>query len=102
MAGSEQTFTPSYGYGINITGAATTANAVVDLNGKRHTVCITNTGTDPVFIRTGDSTVVATAADYPVLGGSQITVSKDAIHTHIAVIAPAGAPVVYAIPGSGF
>ena len=102
MAGKEATFTPSYGRGIANTTSTTTSNSEIDSNGNRQSVVITNTGTDLVFAHTGDSSVVATAADYPVLGGSQVSISKDARDTHIAIIASAGNPLVYAIAGSGF
>ena len=102
MAGKEATFTPSYGSGVVVITSITTSNIKIDSNGNRQSVVVTNTGTDLVFVRTGDSSVVATASDYPVLGGSQISISKDARDTHIAMIAAAGTPLVGAIAGSGF
>ena len=102
MAGKDATFTPSYGRGIANTTSTTTSRNEIDSNANRQSVVITNTGTDLVFVKTGGSTVVATAADYPVLGGAQVSVSKDARDTHIAMISSAGTPLVYAISGSGF
>ena len=101
MASKIQTFAPSYGNGISITGAATTANAEIDSNRTRSALTVTNTGSDLVYVRTGDSTVVATSADYPVLGGTQVSLSKFEDHSHIAVIAPSGSPVVKAMSGLG-
>ena len=102
MAGKEAAFTPSYGRGIANTTSTSTSRNEVDSNANRQSVTVTNTGTVVVFVKTGDSSVVATAADFPVLGGTQVAISKDARDTHIAMIATSGTPLVYAIAGSGF
>ena len=102
MAGKEAAFTPSYGRGVVVITSITTSNIEIDPNGKRQSVAIVNTGTEMVFVRTGDSSVVATATDFPVVGGRQLTISKDARDTHIAMISASGTPLVAAISGSGF
>jgi len=101
MAGSQQTFTPSYGRGIANTTSTTTSRDEIDPSGYRQSVTVTNSGTELVFVRAGLSNVVATAADYPILGGTQVSISKDGRYTHIAMISASGTPVVYAIAGSG-
>jgi hypothetical protein len=96
-----QTFSPAYGTGVNATASSTSAN--VALAGRpSHSLCITNGGTVIAYIRTGDSTVAATAADYPVLGGQQVTLTVNMEHTHIAYIAPSGSPPLQFMRGEGF
>lgn len=101
MAGSLQTFTPAYGNGDSLTAGATSASLEIDSSANRPSVVITNDGDDIVYVRTGDSSVVATTADYPILGKNQVSISKDHRHTHIAIIAPVGTPIVHAIAGNG-
>ena len=95
-----QSFAPGYGSGQSVTGGA--ASAVAALRGSTSTaLCLTNTGTDLVYVRTGDRTAVATAADYPVLGGQLVSITVNADHTHVAYIAPSGSPVLLVMRGEG-
>lgn len=96
-----QSFAPGYGTGVNVTAGAASANAA--LPGATSTAaCITNSGTVIAFVRTGGSTVTASNADYPVLGGQQVVITINADHTHFAYIAPAGAPTLQVMRGEGF
>jgi len=95
-----QSFSPGYGTGVTVTAGATSANTA--LRGATSTaLCLTNTGTVIAYIRTGDSTAVATAADYPVFGGQQVSITINANHTHFAYIAPSGSPVLHVMRGEG-
>lgn len=95
-----QSFAPGYGSGITVTAGA--ASAVSALLGATSTaLCITNTGTVIAYVRTDGPTAVATAADYPVLGGQQVTITINADHTHVAYIAPSGAPALHVMRGEG-
>jgi hypothetical protein len=103
MSGNERTFGPAYQSGVTETAGAVSKSKVIDKDGHRKSVVVTNTGTDPIYVRCGKgSSIVATTADYLVLGGTQVSISKDPFHDYIAVIAPAGAPVMHAISGTGF
>ncbi len=98
-------FFPSFGQGVSVTTAATTANEVIDKENSADSVVISNLGTAVAYVRTYDSNVsgdeVATIADYAVLGGSQIPLSKFKRHDRIAYIAPAGTPALHIIKGKG-
>ncbi len=95
-----QSFAPGYGSNQSVTGGAASVTAAL-LGATSASLCLTNTGTDLVYVRTGDSTAVATAADYPVLGGQQVSITINANHTHVAYIAPSGAPVLLIMRGEG-
>jgi hypothetical protein len=95
-----QTFAPGFGTGVVITTAAGSAATAVrpGTNG----LCLTNTGTVTVYMRTGDSSAVASTADYPVLAGQQVTITRFADFTHVATISPAGAGELHVMGGQGF
>lgn len=96
-----QSFAPGFGSGITVTGGA--ASAAWALRGATSTaLCLTNTGTATIYVRTDGPTAVATIADYPVLSGQQVTITINADHTHIAYIAPSGAPTLHVMRGEGF
>ena len=93
------TFAPTYTKGVAVSPAASSASTQVGEGSK--TICLTNTGTGICYVRTGVSGVAATTADYPVLAGSQVTISKPQDHTHVAYISAAGT-TLHIIPGEGF
>ncbi len=95
-----QSFSPGYGSGVSVTAGAASVTAAL-LGATSTSLCLTNSGTDIAYVRTGDSTAVATAADYPVLGGQQVSITINANHTHFAYIAPSGAPVLHVMRGEG-
>ncbi len=96
-----QTFSPGFGTGVNVTAGA--GSLVAELLGApSFTLCITNFGTDRAFIRTGNANAVATIADYAVPGGQQVTITVNPAHTHVAYIAPSGAPALQFLRGEGF
>lgn len=95
-----QSFSPGYGTGVTVTAGAASAAAAL-LGPTSTSLCLTNTGTVVAYVRTGDSTVAAKTADYPVLGGQQVSITINAGHTHFAYIAPSGAPVLHVMRGEG-
>lgn len=96
-----QSFSPGWGTGVSVTTGA--SSAVTALAGKDSTsLCVTNLGDAVLYFRTGGSNAVATTADYPVLGGQQVSVTINRDHTHIAYIAPSGTPAMHAMRGEGF
>lgn len=93
-----ETFAPRWGSNTPI---VTGASAAVEKGAGSKSILATNTGTETVYIRTGLSVVAATAADYPVLAGSQITISKAMDHTHVATFS-AAAGAIEIMAGEGF
>ena len=103
-----KSFQPTYGAGQTQTGAAASASYVCDAAVKRSgggnkTIVVTNNDTtNPVYVRIGQGTQVASIADYEVLAGSKESLSKSEMDDQIAIIAPAGSPSVHFIVGEGF
>jgi hypothetical protein len=95
-----QSFSPGYGSGVIVTAGAASATASL-LGATSTALCITNSGTVIAYLRTGDSGAAASTADYPVLGGQQVSITINANHTHFAYIAPSGAPVLHVMRGEG-
>ncbi len=94
-----QTLNPAYGKGI--TGSVTGTSAASEIGFGHKTLCLTNLGAETVYVRVGLSGVVATTSDYPVLSGTQVTITKDQDHTHIAY-KTGTASSLHIIPGEGF
>lgn len=95
-----QTFSPGFGTGVVITTSA--ANLATAVRTGLQSLCLTNTGTVTVYMRTGDATAVASTTDYPVLAGQQVTITRFADFTHVATISPAGAGELHVMGGQGF
>lgn len=97
------TFAPCYGTGQVVTAGVSSLNIeLVGEGGSAASVCITNAGTDLAYIKVGlDNTVEATNADYPVLGGQQVTIGKFKDHKFVAYFAPTGAQVLHIMSGLG-
>ncbi len=97
------TFAPSYGTGRVVTAGSSSLNIeLAGEGGSSASVCITNAGTDLVYIRAGiDNTIAATNADYPVLGGQQVTIGKFKDHKFVAYFAPVGSQAIHIMSGLG-
>jgi len=95
----ESTFYPAYKSGKSISATATSAN--VALGTETGSLAVTNTGTEIIYVCCGDSTVEATATDYPVKGGDQVSIGRDPRATHVAAICPTGTATVLVISGEG-
>lgn len=94
----DTTFAPKQGSNEAIVTGAT---ASVVKGGGSKSILLTNTGTVTVHVRTGDSTVVATAADYPVLAQSQVSISKPQDHDYVATFS-AAVGAIMVMSGEGF
>lgn len=92
-------FMPAYTQGQTVTPAAGSA-AVASGVGQAQIVFSHLSG-NVTYVRTGPAGVVATAADYPILPGTQVSLSKDIDHTHVAYISPLGSSL-HILPGNGF
>ena len=99
-----RTFAPAYGKGKVLVTSVTTSRTEIDAkNGNSNAVAVSNLHlTDDMYVRAGDSSVVATADDYLVLARTTQTITKATFHTHIAAIAISNTPSLHAIPGNGF
>lgn len=93
------TFYPAFKSGKSISATATTARA--ELGTETGSLCLTNTGTDTVYVALGDSTIEAAATDYPVLGTSQVSIGRDPRATYVAAICPTGTATLKVISGEG-
>lgn len=95
-----QTFNPAYKQGVTISATTTSAATAVGFGSK--SLVLTNLGSAVVYISCGLSTVTATAADYPLLPGAQVSITKFQDHTHVGTLAASGTVSVHVIPGEGF
>ena len=96
----DQTFNPSYGRGVTVAPATTSASTVIGAGSK--SLCLTNLGAAVCYVRTGPAGTVATAADYPVPVGAQVSITKFQDDTTVAHITTAGTGSLHIIPGEGF
>lgn len=97
-----QTFAPAYTTGITVAPGAVAANSTIGFDSK--SICLTNLGAITVYVRTfqrSTGVVAATAADYPVLPLTQVTISKPDGHDAISYIGAAGASL-HIIAGEGW
>lgn len=94
------TFNPSYTKGITVAPSTVSAASAIGFGSK--TLCITNLGSFVVYVRVGDSDVVATAADYPILPLTQLSIGKNQDETHVAYVTSSGTGSLHIIPGEGF
>ena len=93
-------FAPRFGAGLTVAPGVASAASLIGLNNKN--VRLTNlSATVVVYVRTGNSGLTATTADFPLLGNSSITISKPDDHDYIAYIAPAGGGSLHVIVGEG-
>jgi hypothetical protein len=96
-----RTFAPGYGTGVTISTTTTSSNTALRPGSQQ--VVVSNTdNTNIVYIRTcPNSTDVATAADYLVFPGQQVSITRAQDHAFIALVAAAGTPSVHVIIGDG-
>lgn len=95
------TFNPSYGRGIVVAPGAASAQSTIGVGSK--TLVLTNLGVETCYIRVGRGTITASNADYPVLAGTQLSISKDQDDTVVAYIsASATATSLHILPGEGW
>ena len=95
-----QTFNPAYGGGTTIS-VTSTSSAVLRGYGSA-SLCLTNLGNQPVYVRVSKGTVAATTADYPVMPLAQVTITKDVDMDTVNAITAASTSSLHVIPGEGF
>lgn len=94
-------FNPAWGKGLTVAPGVASARSSIDPLGRSDSVCVTNLSSVTCYIRTGNSSAVATTADYPVPANSQVTIRKFQEDTHIAYITAAGNSSLHVIIGDG-
>lgn len=100
MAHQNAPFAPSYGAGTIVSAGSSSANSKI--GGATQTLCLTNLGSDIVYVHCGeDNTVVASTADYPVPVGAQVTITKPRNYQWVAYYA-ATTTSIHVLPGEGY
>lgn len=79
---------PQYASGQTVAAGAASATATFAAGSKN--LIVTNGGLNVAYVRIGGTAVAATAADFPILAGTQAVISKDQDHTAVTYISPAG------------
>lgn len=92
-------FNPAYTQGQTVTAAAVAASVTINPASKQFVV--TNTGANIAYIRAGAGSFSATAADMPVLAGTQIGLTKGDGDGTLSYIS-AGGTTLHIIPGEGW
>jgi hypothetical protein len=92
-------FCPAYTQGQTVSPGAAAASITIGLGAKN--LCLTNTGSNVCYVRVGAAGIEATAADYPVLGGAQVVLSKDEQHGTLSYISASGT-TLHVLPGEGW
>lgn len=95
-----QTFNPAYAQGQTL--SVTSTSAPITIGRGSMSLCLTNLTTTACYVRVSTGTVAATTADYPVLGGAQVTITKDQDMNTVSAITASGTTSLHVIPGEGF
>jgi hypothetical protein len=95
-----ETFNPAYTQGQTI--SVTSTSAPITIGRGSMSLVLTNLDTTTCYVRVSTGTVAATTADYPVLGGSQVSITKDGDMNTVSAITASGTTSLHVIPGEGF
>lgn len=99
-----QAFIPVYNTGVIVAPGLTSALQAIGTVTK--SLRLTNLSAVLIYVRVGvptaDGTLTASTADLPLLANTQVTLTKQPEHTHIAFISPGGASSMHIISGEGF
>lgn len=90
---------PSYTQGQTVAAAAVAASVAVNKSAKQ--IAVTNLGLNVAYVRTGTGVIAATAADMPILPGTQVTLTKGEGQETFSCISAAGTSL-HVIPGEGW
>lgn len=93
-------FTPAYKSGVTVEPNGTSAYTTFAVN-TSESVVLTNFGTTVVFVRVSNAAVAATDKDYPVMPGSQVTITKNLDDNVVAYYSPGGTGSLHIILGRG-
>lgn len=90
---------PGYGSGQVLTPAAGAATATLTIGSKQ--LILTNLGTNPCYVRVGQSVANASTSDYPVPAGAQVVITKAMGDNQLSHISAAGT-TLHVMLGEGF
>ena len=94
-------FYPKYGSGQAVSTGA--ASASIEIGEGNKSLVLTNVGSNPCYIRTGDSSVAAVnLVDYLLMAGAQVSISKPQDHTHLAYLQSGASTTLHVMPGEGY
>ena len=100
MTTTTDSFQPSYGNGITVAPTGTSASSTLGVGSQ--SVVVTNlSSTVTAYVRIGTGAQTATAADYPVLPSTQISLSKDRTDNTVAYITDGSTGSLHIIAGRG-
>jgi hypothetical protein len=100
MTTTTDSFQPSYGSGVTVAPSGTSASSTLGLGSQ--SIVVTNLSSNVIsYVRVGAGAQTATTADYPVLPGTQISLSKARTDNTVAYITGGSAGSLHIIPGRG-
>lgn len=100
MASDVQTFNPAYGTGITVAPGAASASSTLTFASPA--VVVTNLSSSIVsYVRIGQGAQTATTADYPVLPGTQVSLSKSRDDSTVAYITGGSTGSLHIMAGRG-
>lgn len=97
----QASFNPAYGSGVTVSPGAVSASSTVGFGSKA--LVITNLSSTVVaYVRVGEGSATATTADYPVLPGTQVSISKAQDQNVVAYITASGSSSLHIMAGEGY
>ena len=100
MTTTTDSFQPSYGNGVTVAPTGTSASST--LGAGSDNIVVTNLSSSVVsYVRVGQGAQTATTADYPVLPGTQVSLSKARYENTVAYITGSGTGSLHIIAGRG-
>jgi hypothetical protein len=93
-------FIPKYTLGQTVAPTTTAASVTLGVGSK--SLCLTNLGSVLIYVRASSSGAAATAADYPVPVGSQVTIGKFQDDSVLSYVSESGTGSLHIIQGEGF
>ena len=97
----QASFAPAYGTGVTVAPTTVSASSTLGLGSK--SLVITNLSASvPSYVRVGTSSATATTADYPVLPGTQVSISKAQDANVVAYITASSTGSLHIMAGEGY
>ncbi len=94
-------FRPAYGKGVTVAPGTTSASTVFAGGGFR-TLCVTNLSASVIsYVRIGTGSQTATAADYPIPLGAQVSIDCNPEDATVAYVTTSGTGSLHLMPGNG-
>jgi hypothetical protein len=94
-----QPFSPAYTQGQIVSATATAASVEIEKHARN--VAVSNLNTQIAYVRIGTSGIAATTADFPILPGCQVIITKADGQGTLSYISAVGTSL-HIIPGEGW